>query len=258
MPVVGIITVSPEPIPVGDAMSVSAGFADGGLLDTHSTVWDWGDGTTSEGTVTENNGLGSVTGLHTYLAVGQYGVTLTVTDNDGGLGTNTYQYVNVVSMLTLLDPINVWVGLKNSDSVGIKFDLMAEIYKDAQLIGSGELDQVAGGSSGFNNARLNTIPLTLNQSVEMPAGTSLGVKVYVRNTCYGNTHNSGFARLWYNDSAANSGFGTTIDGNASSHYLVNDFGLSPLVGVGPKLKIDVQSGSPCSEWKQFGTWTLSL
>jgi hypothetical protein len=42
------------------------------------------------------------------------------------------------------------VGLKNSDDVGIRFDLRAEVYRNGtQLAGSGEVASVPGGSSGF-------------------------------------------------------------------------------------------------------------
>jgi hypothetical protein len=55
--------------------------------------------------------------------------------------------------LTGLSSAKVWVGLKNSDDVGTRFDLKAEVYVDGVMVGSGQLDGVAGGSSGFRNAR---------------------------------------------------------------------------------------------------------
>jgi hypothetical protein len=142
--------------------------------------------------------------------------------------------------------------------VGIKFDLLAEVYKDGTtLVGSGQLNGVAGGSSGFNNARLNAIPLSLNAPVDWPSGSTLSTKLYVRNTCSGNTHNSGTARLWYNDAAANSQFGATIRGTASDYFLVNNFALATTAGPGPKQTIDVAAGSPCSPFKLFGSWIIT-
>ena len=72
-------------------INTSSTFTDPGILDTHTAVWNWGDGTTSVGIVTENNGSGSVTGSHTYqlTALGRHTITLTVTDKDGGNGTST-------------------------------------------------------------------------------------------------------------------------------------------------------------------------
>lgn len=128
-----------------------------------------------------------------------------------------------------MNPALIWVGLKNSDDVGTKFDLLAEVYKDGTtLVGSGQLNGVSGGSSGFNNARSNTIPLTLNAPVNWTTGSTLSIKLYVRNTCSGTTHNAGTARLWYNDAAATSHFRATIGGTASDYFLTKQFCASPV------------------------------
>src|SRR6185369_3952898 len=79
--------------------------------------------------------------------------------------------------LTSVGPVKVWVGLKNSDDVGTKFDLLAEAYQDDTLVTSGHLDNVAGGSSGFNNAILQTIALDPFSAVEFPAGSQLKFKL---------------------------------------------------------------------------------
>ncbi len=96
--------------------------------------------------------------------------------------------------------------------VGIKFDLMAEAYVDGNLISSGTLDSIPRGSSGFNNANLQTIEFDSFSPVNFPEGSTLSMKVYGRNACVGSPKNNGSARLWYNDSTANSQLGTTIAG----------------------------------------------
>ena len=92
-PVAGAITAPLDPLAVGTAVSASAPFTDANPTDTHTAVWNWGDGTTSAGTITEANGSGTVTGSHTYTAAGVYTVTLTVTDNSGSSHQVVYQYV---------------------------------------------------------------------------------------------------------------------------------------------------------------------
>src|SRR5581483_8751311 len=134
------------------------------------------------------------------------------------------------NQLTSLAPAHVWIGLKNSDDVGTKFDLLAEVYVNGSLVTSGQLNSVAGGSSGFNNAHLQTIPFAAFAPVNFPAGSTLSIKLYVRNTCIGPTHNSGTARLWFNDSAANSQFGATIGGSSNAYFLLNGFTLGTSVG----------------------------
>ena len=96
---VGPITAPTSPVAVNSAITASAPFTDPGTADTHSATWDWGDGTTSAGTVTDNagTGTGSVADSHTYAAAGVYTITLTVSDGDTppGTGTAVYQYVVV-------------------------------------------------------------------------------------------------------------------------------------------------------------------
>jgi hypothetical protein len=162
-----------------------------------------------------------------------------------------------IRRLTGLDPAKVWIGLKNSDDAGIAFDLRAEAYVDAGLVASGQLNSFAGGSSGFANAHVATIPFSAVGAIPMPAGTTLSIKLLVRNACVGSGHNSGVARLWYDDSAAGSNFGTTIGDSASDYFLRDSFALSASAGLGPKMTVDLQSGAKCSVFKTFGTWTVT-
>ncbi len=64
---------------VGSSVSVSGSFTDPGSADTHTVLWDFGDG----GTAT------SLSASKTWSAAGTFTVTLTVTDDDGGAGTAT-------------------------------------------------------------------------------------------------------------------------------------------------------------------------
>ncbi|GAP13339.1 predicted extracellular nuclease [Longilinea arvoryzae] len=92
-PTLGEISAPLDPVQVNQPVDASADFTDPGVLDTHTAVWDWGDGTTAAGTVTETDGSGSVADSHTYTTPGVYRVGLTVTDKDGGSAESFFEYV---------------------------------------------------------------------------------------------------------------------------------------------------------------------
>jgi PKD repeat protein len=88
-PTVGDITAPIDPMSVDWLIETSAPFSDPGFLDTHTAIWDWGNGQTTEGIVDNY----TVSGSYAYDTPGVYTITCTVTDDDGGVGTSTYSYV---------------------------------------------------------------------------------------------------------------------------------------------------------------------
>ncbi len=78
-PAIGILNV-PALGDEGDSITFSAFVSDPGTEDTLSYDWDFGDGTVQSGI-----DLTSLT--HAYVSEGEYTVTLTVTDDDGGSAT---------------------------------------------------------------------------------------------------------------------------------------------------------------------------
>ncbi len=163
------------------------------------------------------------------------------------------------TQLTSLSPAKVWVGLPNFFGAGAKFDVKAEAYKDTTLVSTGQLNSIdpGFGFGGFTSAKLHTIPFNTFQPVDFPQGSTLRIKVSARTACTGSANPLGTARLWYNDSQANSNFGATIGANASFYYLRTNSALSTTVGSGPKHNADVQGGAACSAFKSFGTWMIT-
>ena len=89
------IAGSDQTLDQGQALSVNGSFTDPGLLDTHTVLWDFGDGTSI---------TGDLSPTHTYGANGVYTVTLTVTDNNGGAHSDTLSVTvnNVAPTITSL------------------------------------------------------------------------------------------------------------------------------------------------------------
>ena len=182
---------------------------------------------------------------------GTYVFSLVVSD---GLDSS----INPASVTVFIEAAQIWVGLKNNDDVGTRFDLKAEVFKNGLVIGSGQVDNVPGGSSGFNNAVLDVVPLALPSSVHMTSGDTLSIRLSVRAGATG--HRSGTARLWFGDSATSSRFGVKIDGVHTNFYLLDGFVLESGFGPGPKKTIDVfvdrlVGGNP---FKPFGTWSKTF
>jgi hypothetical protein len=82
----------PVDIPIQDSL-ITGTFTDPQTSDTHTGIWDWGDGTTSPGYIIESNGAGTISGSHTYTNPGIYTLGLTISDNQGASDMASYQYI---------------------------------------------------------------------------------------------------------------------------------------------------------------------
>ena len=75
------VTIGPDKsILAGTTITFTGSFTDPGILDLFTYAWDFGDGVTTTGTLTPS---------HLYPNIGTYTVTLTVSDDDSGLGQDT-------------------------------------------------------------------------------------------------------------------------------------------------------------------------
>jgi uncharacterized repeat protein (TIGR01451 family) len=204
-------------------------------------------------TVTQTPAAGTLVGA------GVTTITVTVRDEALNSATCTTTFTVTGPQVSALGSAQVWVGLKNSDDVGTKFDLLAEVLRNGVVVGSGQINDVPGGSSGFNNAIQSAISLALSAPVGACTGDTLSFRLSVR-VAASSGHTSGRARLWFNDSAANSRFSATVGGVTADYYLRDGFVLANTAGPGPKKTIDVLvnrnvGGNP---FLPFGTWSKSL
>src|SRR5439155_715476 len=83
------LTLSQATINENDSTTLSGSFSDPGTLDTHTVVINWGDGSANTTLNLASGVLSSRSPSDQYLETGNYTVSVTVTDKDGGSGQAT-------------------------------------------------------------------------------------------------------------------------------------------------------------------------
>ena len=78
-----------NPMQIGQSVTATATFNDANAGDTHTVLWDWGDGSTTTLPATPTTASAS----HVYTTPGVYTVTVTITDSAGASASATFQYV---------------------------------------------------------------------------------------------------------------------------------------------------------------------
>src|SRR5262249_47556430 len=154
--------------------------------------------------------------------------------------------------------------------VGLRLDLRAELLVNGEVAATGDLINVATGSSGFNNALLYSVPLLLSGGpVDVPVGARLDVRVSARRTCSGVGHNSGTAREWFNGQPIDSGpsrdagsrIRLTLGVATSDYYLRNSFGLAATPGTArtsADVAVNSSASCPTRPYSVLGVWSANL
>jgi Ca2+-binding RTX toxin-like protein len=102
----------------GEPVNVSGSFTDVGVLDTHSAMVDWGDGTVEALALVQGAGSGTVNGSHAYAAGGIYTITLTVTDDD--TGSHQMSTLAVITGVGLNNGVLYVIGSAEDDTAHIQ------------------------------------------------------------------------------------------------------------------------------------------
>jgi predicted esterase len=142
-------TVDATATPAGDRTVTLAGTAtDPGLADTHTATVDWGDGVSEPTTVGQGSGSATLSATHRYAESGEYMVTLTVADDDGGTALWAGTVVDGCTVvgtagddrLTGTDGDDVLCGLGGDD-------VLSGMAGDDRIVG-GDGDDVLRGGPG--------------------------------------------------------------------------------------------------------------
>jgi hypothetical protein len=183
-PTVGAITAPVAPTAVNTAIAASATFSDlgGG---SHTALWNWGDNTTSSGTVTQNGTTGTVTGGHTYAVDGVYTVTLSVSNAGGHTGQMTFQYVVVYNPTAGFVTGGGWFNspagayAANISLTGqANFGLNAR-YRSGSTVPTGNTDfRFPAANLTFQSTSYDWLVITTNQAQYQGSGTINGAGNY--------------------------------------------------------------------------------
>jgi hypothetical protein len=183
-PTVGAITAPVVPTAVNIAISASAAFSDlgGG---SHTALWNWGDNTTSSGTVTQSGTTGTVVGGHTYAADGVYTVTLSVSNAGGHTGQATFQYVVVYNPSAGFVSGGGWITsptgayAANTSLTGrANFGLNAR-YHSGSTVPTGNTEfQLPAANLNFHATSYDWLVITTNQAQYQGSGTINGAGNY--------------------------------------------------------------------------------
>jgi PKD repeat protein len=175
---------------VGTSVLVSAAFSDAGVLDTHTAVIDWGDGSTTSVAPVASNGKGSASGSHKYVAGGVYTVTVTVRDNASPAGVATTTSTVYVTGVGVQNGVLNIVGTNGGDKVSISRDnsgrlkVKTDFGADVLLSSTGVREIQAWLGAGRDNldvAKDVTLPVYLNGARYATKGVAASILRITRN-----------------------------------------------------------------------------
>ena len=169
-----------EPLPINESVVLSATFEDLCDSDDHTAIWDWGNGTSTEGEV--NQEINSVAGNYAYTLPGVYTVMLTVTDGFGNTGTAT-----ATEFIVIYDPDGGFVTgggwidspagayIPEPSLVGKSTFGFISKYKKGQIVPTGETEfQFHAGDLNFHSSAYDWLVIANHKAMYKGVGTIKG------------------------------------------------------------------------------------
>lgn len=164
-----------------------------------------------------------------------------------------------------------WLGLKNSDDQGTRFDLMAEFYRGGTLVSSALTRCIVGVTRNPNNALQVTSPFGDFTAVPVASGELLTLRLSTRigtnpngTKCPGHNNATGL-RFYYDAPNRPSRLGVAFGTSAEAdHYLHTSGGADVLNVTAPtnatalykdSAAVTFNGGNP---WRAVGEWQLTV
>jgi len=160
--------------------------------------------------------------------------------------------------LAVLGVARLWLGLKNSDDQGARFDVRVQVEKDGVPVATGELHCVTGIVRNPDKALEVIVPFPTDPAIAVGAGDVITVSVRAGTTptgafCGGHASATG-VRLYYDSATRPARVGELYLHRASGGTFDS---IAPLAGP-PALKdspaTTLSGGNP---WRLAGTWALT-
>jgi subtilisin family serine protease len=147
--------------------------------------------------------------------------------------------------LTELSDAHLWIGLKNSDDIGTRFDVKVELLKNDAVVASGLTRCISGVTRNPSLAKEAIVPFDDFDPEPVETGDVLALRVSTRigtnpddTKCSGHSNAVGL-RLYYDSTSRPSRFDWTISPDSSENQYLHSNGTA--CGSGPSSGVTTRS-----------------
>jgi predicted outer membrane repeat protein len=154
-----------------------------------------------------------------------------------GAGCDVGAFEREGRTLTALSPVHAWIGLKNGDDQGTKFDLYGELLKNGTTVASALQRCISGVTRNPSLAKEAIVDWAAFSATVVNSGDVLALRLSTRigtnpdNTkCAGTHSNAAGLRLYYDSKSTQSRFDATIAPDPSADFYLHSDG-NPCAGT---------------------------